>query len=147
MAGRTVSAEEDARVLALVACVRRLEKQTGHFKRCHRQDGSAAEQERKRMSRTHYLAELESVRRNFVEMSETVLTLFDDAVMTVLEPNPDSLAKASELEAETDHRHRLVHDQCLDLITLQAPVARDARFVTGVLDAIVDLELIGDYSY
>jgi phosphate transport system protein len=26
-------------------------------------------------------------------------------------------------------------------------VARDARLVTGVLDAIVDLELIGDYAY
>jgi phosphate transport system protein len=99
------------------------------------------------MTRTHYLAELESVRRNLVEMGETVLTLFDDAVMTVSEPNPGRLAKASELEAETDHQHRLIHDQCLDLITLQAPVARDARFVTGVLDAIVDLELIGDYSY
>jgi len=33
------------------------------------------------------------------------------------------------------------------LITLQAPVARDARLVTGILDAIVDLELIGDYAY
>jgi phosphate transport system protein len=37
--------------------------------------------------------------------------------------------------------------KCLRLITLQAPVARDARFVTRVLDAIVDLELIADYSY
>ena len=44
---------------------------------------------------------------------------------------------ASELEARTDHQHRLIYDQCLNLITLQAPVARDARFVTGVLDAIV----------
>ena len=41
----------------------------------------------------------------------------------------------------------MIHDQCLNLITLQAPVARDARLVTGVLDAIVDLELIGDYAY
>ena len=30
---------------------------------------------------------------------------------------------------------------------LQAPVASDARLVTGVLDATVDLELIGDYAY
>jgi hypothetical protein len=35
---------------------------------------------------------------------------------------------------------RLIHDQCLNLITPQAPVARDARFVTRVLGAIVDLE-------
>ena len=53
----------------------------------------------------------------------------------------------SELEAKTDHQHRLIHDQCLNLITLQAPVASDARLVTGILDAIVDLELIGDYAY
>lgn len=99
------------------------------------------------MSRTHYLAELEAVRQNLVEMGETTLALFDEAAGAVLEPNPDRSARASELEAQTDHQHRLIHDKCLSLITLQAPVARDARFVTGALDAIVDLELIGDYSY
>lgn len=99
------------------------------------------------MSRTHYLAELDLVRQNLLEMGETTLTLLDEAVCTVLEPNLDRSSKASELEAQTDHQHRSIHDQCLDLITLQAPVARDARFIMGVLDAIVDLELIGDYSY
>lgn len=97
--------------------------------------------------RTHYLDELESVRQKLIEMGETALALFDEAAGSVSEPNPDRSAKASELEARTDHQHRLIHDQCLSLITLQAPVARDARLVTGVLDAIVDLELIGDYSY
>jgi phosphate uptake regulator len=72
-------------------------------------------------------------------MGETTLTLFDEAVSIVSEPNPDSVMKAGRLKAKTDDQHRLVHDQCLRLITLQAPVARDARFVTGVLDAIVDL--------
>jgi phosphate transport system protein len=79
-------------------------------------------------------------------MGETTLMLFDQAVRSVSEPNTDRAAKASELEAQTDHQHRLIHDKCLNLITLQAPVARDARFVTGALDAIVDLELIGDYA-
>ena len=65
----------------------------------------------------------------------------------VSDPTPGPSAKASELEAQTDHQHRLIHDQCLNIITLQAPVARDARLVTGILDAIVDLELIGDYAY
>jgi phosphate uptake regulator len=57
---------------------------------------------------------------------------------------PGPSARASELEAQTDHQHRLIHHQCLNLITLQA---KDARLVTGVLDTIVDLELIGDYAY
>jgi phosphate transport system protein len=99
------------------------------------------------MSRTHYLMELESVRQNLIRMGKTTILLFDEALRAVSGPNPASSARASELEAQTDHQHRMIHDQCLNLITLQAPVARDARLVTGILDAIVDLELIGDYSY
>ncbi len=99
------------------------------------------------MARTHYVSELESVRQNLIEMGETTISLLAEATGAVVNPNSASSARASELEAQTDHQHRLIHDQCLNLITLQAPVARDARLVTGVLDAIVDLELIGDYAY
>jgi phosphate transport system protein len=99
------------------------------------------------MIRTHYVQELESVRQQLIEMGETTLSLLAEALAAVADPKPDRAAKASELEAQTDHQHRLIHDRCLSLITLQAPVASDARLVTGVLDAIVDLELIGDYAY
>jgi phosphate transport system protein len=97
--------------------------------------------------RAHYVQELESVRKNLVEMGETTLSLVDEALRTVAEPSSGPSARASELEARTDHQHRVIHDQCLNVITLQGPVARDARLVTGALDAIVDFELIGDYAY
>lgn len=99
------------------------------------------------MLRTHYVSELEAVRRNLVQMGDTTSELLGEALRAVADPNSVVSARASELEAQTDHQHRLIHDQCLNLITLQAPVASDARLVTGVLDAIVDLELIGDYAY
>ena len=99
------------------------------------------------MTRIHYGQELESVRQSLVQMGETTLSLLGEALDALADPRPGPAAKASELEAQTDHQHRLIHDQCLSLITLQAPVARDARLVTGILDAIVDLELIGDYAY
>jgi phosphate transport system protein len=97
--------------------------------------------------RTQYITELESVRKNLVQMGETAISLLAGATNAVADPDFGFSARASELEAQTDHQHRLIHDQCLNLITLQAPVARDARLVTGILDAIVDLELIGDYAY
>src|SRR5215469_14113985 len=100
-----------------------------------------------RMSRTQYVMELETVRRNLIRMGETAVSLLAEDLRAVVEPDPAQLEKASELEAQTDHQHRLIHDECLSLITRQAPVARDARLITGVLDAIVDLELIGDYAY
>jgi len=99
------------------------------------------------MTRTRYAGELESVRQNLIAMGETTTALLAEALRAVVNPSPDGAERASELEARTDHQHRLIHDQCLSLITLQAPVARDARLITGALDAIVDLELIGDYAY
>ena len=99
------------------------------------------------MLRSHYVNELEAVRKSLIEMGATTSTLLTEALQAIVQPSPDNSARASELEAHTDHQHRLIHDQCLSLITLQAPVASDARLLTGVLDAIVDLELIGDYAY
>jgi phosphate transport system protein len=99
------------------------------------------------MTRTHYVSELESVRQNLIAMGETTMDLLTEALRSVVDPNPATSARVSELESQTDHQHRIIHDQCLNLITLQAPVARDARLITGALDAIVDLELIGDYAY
>jgi phosphate transport system protein len=95
----------------------------------------------------HFLEELEEVRQNLIEMGDTTIALLGEANRAIAGANGDTAEHASELEAQTDHQHRLIHDQCLSLITLQAPVARDARLVTGILDAIVDLELIGDYAY
>ena len=99
------------------------------------------------MMRAHYAGELESVRQSLIAMGETTVALLAEALRAVVDPSPGRSEKASELESQTDHQHRLIHDQCLNLITLQSPVARDARLITGALDAIVDLELIGDYAY
>jgi len=95
------------------------------------------------MSRTHYFEELEAVRQDLVEMGQEALALFDDVLQAFTEPAPDALQKARILESEIDLRQKLIRDRCLRLITLQAPVARDALLITGVLDAIADFGLIG----
>ena len=99
------------------------------------------------MTRARYSGELAAVRENLIAMGDTTISLLGESLRSISEPNPEFAATAAEMEALTDQQHRAIHDQCLSLITLQAPVARDARLVTAVLDAIVDLELIGDYAY
>jgi phosphate transport system protein len=99
------------------------------------------------MARIHYEQELESLRQDLIHMGETTTALLTEAIQTISGGDAELAERASELEAKTDHQLRTIHDQCLSLITLQAPVARDARLITGILDAIVDLELIGDYAY
>jgi phosphate transport system protein len=99
------------------------------------------------MLRTHYVGELEAVRTNFVQMGETTLALLAESLKAVGELSQTSSTRAGEIEAQIDNQYRTIHDQCLKLITLQAPVAGDARLLTGILDAILDLESIGDHAY
>jgi hypothetical protein len=47
---------------------------------------------------------------------------------------------------EIDSHNKHIYERCLSLLTLQAPVAGDARLLTRILEAIVDLQLIGDYA-
>jgi hypothetical protein len=63
------------------------------------------------MMRTHYVQELESVRQKPCGDGRTTHSLLAEALSSVGNPSPDSSAKASELEAQTDHQHRLIHDQ------------------------------------
>ncbi len=61
--------------------------------------------------RTHYVSELGAVRKNLVEMGETTASLLAEALQAVVEPNRGPSERASELEAQTDHQHRLIHDR------------------------------------
>ncbi len=98
------------------------------------------------MTRMHYRDELELVRQHLTEMGETTLSIYNEALGAIGKADHQAAEHAQELETQTDHQNRMIHEECLSLITLQAPVARDARLVTSILDAIVDLELIADYA-
>jgi phosphate uptake regulator len=90
------------------------------------------------------MQELESVRQDPIQMGKTTTALLTEAIHAISGADSGSVEHASELEAKTDRQLRMIHDQSFRLITQQAPVPRDARLVTGVLDAVVDLELAVD---
>jgi phosphate transport system protein len=98
------------------------------------------------MTRIHYRDELELVRQHLIQMGETTIDVYSEALGGIGKCDRESSERAQDLETQTDHQNRMIHEECLSLITLQSPVARDARLVTAILDAIVDLELIADYA-
>jgi phosphate transport system protein len=98
------------------------------------------------MTRIHYRDELELVRQHLIQMGETTVNVYSEALGGIGKCDRESSERAQDLETQTDHQNRMIHEECLSLITLQSPVARDARLVTAILDAIVDLELIADYA-
>jgi phosphate transport system protein len=104
-------------------------------------------EEREIMMRIHYREELELVRQHLIQMGETTIAAYTEALGAIGKADHESAERARALEKQTDHQNRMIHEECLSLIALQSPVARDARLVTSILDAIVELELIADYAY
>jgi len=98
------------------------------------------------MLREHYIAELDRTRSALLDMG----LLAEKALTAALESLTKSDRTAAEpvrgLEQKIDACHKEIYERCLSLMTLQAPVAGDARLITGVLGSIVDLEAIGNYA-
>ena len=98
------------------------------------------------MARERYTTELEQTKTEFLHMGQLAQEAVQSALRALGDCDGAAAARAHILEAETDNLNRAIFDACLRLMTLQAPVAGDARLITGMLGAIVDLELIGDYA-
>jgi phosphate transport system protein len=97
--------------------------------------------------RSYLLGELESLRWNMLSMGELTLESIAHSLRCLMKTEGATYERATELESRIDDWNRSVHDQSLTILTLQSPVAADARLVSGILESIVDLEQIGDYAY
>lgn len=98
------------------------------------------------MSQDPYFTELERTKKEFFHMGELAQNALADALLGLTASDAAAASRARALEAEIDALNRTLNAGCLRLMTLWTPVAGDARLVTGMLGAIVDLELIGDYA-
>jgi phosphate transport system protein len=96
--------------------------------------------------REHYTAELDRTRLDLIDMGELAEKALAYAFESLTKSDRAVAGQVRNLEAEIDAFNKSVYERCLSLLTLQAPVAGDARLITGILGASVDLELIGDYA-
>lgn len=58
----------------------------------------------------------------------------------------DAAQKIIKLEKRIDLYYRQIESDCATLMTLQAPVAQDLRFLSALMQLVRDLERIGDYA-
>ena len=98
------------------------------------------------MLREHYIAELDRTRSALLDMGLLAEKALTGALESLTKSDRTVAEPVHGLEQKIDACHKEIYERCLSLMTLQAPVAGDARLITGVLGAIVDLEVIGDYA-
>jgi phosphate transport system protein len=98
------------------------------------------------MKRALLRDELDAIRGNLAEMGQITVTMLDEALAAVASNNPAAAERIHELEERVDNQSRQIHEQCLQAMTAPESRGDEARLVTGIVGASVDLELIGDYA-
>ncbi len=98
------------------------------------------------MSRNDYQRQLEELRDDVLEMSDTVCGRLRRA-LEALERKDEQLAEEIiTSDHEINDRYLELEQDCIELLALQQPVAGDLRFIASSFKIITDLERIGDFA-
>jgi phosphate transport system protein len=96
--------------------------------------------------RQGYLEELATLEQELLQMGTLVGTILGQAV-DAIQQNDVALAEGVLLQDDTvDGMDRKLESQCIRLLALQQPMARDLRQIESTLKVITDLERIGDHA-
>jgi len=97
------------------------------------------------MARTRYVRKLKELRQNVIDMGALTARSVED-VLTALEMSDAALAeRVIANDDEINNFDRKIEAQCMTLLALEQPMAKDLRMIATSLKMITDLERIGDF--
>ncbi|MBU0481912.1 MAG: phosphate signaling complex protein PhoU [Proteobacteria bacterium] len=95
---------------------------------------------------TDITKELECLKQKILLLGTTVENNLADALDSVFRKDPSLAEQVRFTDREIDEIEVGVEDDCLSLLALHQPVARDLRFIVTALKINIDLERIGDLA-
>lgn len=96
--------------------------------------------------RNQYSKELNKLNEeilNFGAMAEKIISM---AMESLLNHNTNLALDTIAFETEMDKKAEELETQCLEILALQQPMAKDLRLVASIIKMISDIERIGDLS-
>ncbi len=94
----------------------------------------------------HFHDELSDLKVRLLAMSGEAEAALARAVESLLERNAEKAAGVIAGDHRLDDMEVDIEDQCIRLLALQQPMARDLRMVTSALRIASDLERVGDHA-
>jgi phosphate transport system protein len=94
----------------------------------------------------HFLQALEELNRDVLSMGGAVESAVGRAVRALLERDVAEAMAVIEGDREVNLQELRIDEECLKILALHQPAARDLRFVTGVMKIINDQERVGDLA-
>ncbi|MBD2022210.1 phosphate signaling complex protein PhoU [Leptolyngbya sp. FACHB-36] len=97
-------------------------------------------------TRAHFERQLKGVQQDVLRMGALVENSFWLARQALFERNLEVPERIAVQDKQIDQFYRQIEQDCVRLIALEAPVARDLRQLTALMQLVRDLERIGDYA-
>ena len=94
----------------------------------------------------HLIKDLERVKKMILEMGARVEEDILRAIAALASCDSKLAEQIASADAEIDRREVLIEEECLKILALHQPVARDLRFLVAVLKMNNDLERMGDHA-
>lgn len=98
------------------------------------------------MTRTAYLNTLTTLRQGILDLGALVQKRLEQGLAALVRHDSATGTLVQEGDDEIDRATASIERTCIDLLTLQQPVAGDIRFVTAAFRIVTDLERIGDLA-
>jgi phosphate transport system protein len=98
------------------------------------------------MTRSVFERQLSEVQEDMLVMAGMVETSITQSLEALRLRDVALARRTIENDAAIDRRRYDVEDKCIELISLQAPLASDLRTIISVLHISVDLERMGDHA-
>lgn len=80
------------------------------------------------------------------QMGEIARAELEGALTALESQGSEQAQKVVSSDMDLNHLYRIVEKDCLKVLALQQPVARDLREIVGSLQVAVELERIGDHA-
>jgi len=93
---------------------------------------------------SYFNSELLDLKESLIKMSNLVEKAINMAIQSLVEQNLDLAAKVIENDDVIDKMELDIEEQCLQMIALRHPIAKNHRIIGCGLKTISDLERVGD---
>jgi phosphate transport system protein len=94
----------------------------------------------------HLQSDLERLKKHVLEIGTIVEENLAASIHALSTRNRAQAKAVVEADYEIDHREVLIEEECLKILALHQPVAKDLRFVIAILKLNNDLERVGDLA-
>jgi phosphate transport system protein len=98
------------------------------------------------MVREAYHKDLHKLREEIINMGKLVGRAIGDSVISLKNRDMEMAHKVIDMDDEIDAIDHEIEEDCMRLLALQQPMARDLRLIISVLKMAIDLERMGDLA-